>query len=76
MSLQTRVTAPVGVPGELLAREIAQKLQQSADQILSGVPPEQYPAAVERYKVLHELLRFMEDYIADQQKGDSALDDE
>lgn len=76
MSLQTRVTTPTGVPGDLLAREIGLKLQQAAEQILEGVPPDRYPAAVERYKVLYELLRWMEDYIAEQAKGEKELDDE
>ena len=76
MSLQTRVTVPTGVPGDLLAREIGIKLQQTAEEILTGVPPDKYNGAVERYKVLYELLRWMEDYIAEQAKGETPLDDE
>lgn len=76
MSLQTRVTTPTGVPGDLLSREIGLKLQQAAEQILSGLPPEKYPAAVERYKTLYELLGFMEDYIAAQAKGEAPLDED
>lgn len=76
MSLQTRVTTPTGVPGDLLSREIGIKLQQTAEQILAGVPPEKYLAAVERYKTLYELLMYMENYIAEQAKGEAPLDDE
>lgn len=76
MSLQTRVTTPTGVPGDLLAREIGVKLQQTAEEILTGLPPDKYVGATERYRVLFELLRFMEDYIAEQAKGEKALDDE
>lgn len=76
MSLQTRVTTPTGVPGDLLAREIGIKLQQTAEDILTGLPPDKYVGATERYRVLYELLRFMEDYIAEQAKGEGALDDE
>ena len=76
MSLQTRVTVPTGVPGDLLAREIGIKLQQTAEEILTGVAPDKYNGAVERYKVLYELLRWMEDYIAEQAKGETPVDDE
>jgi hypothetical protein len=76
VSLQTRVTTPTGVPGDLLAREIGIKLQQTAEDILTGLPPDKYVGATERYRVLYELLRFMEDYIAEQAKGEGALDDE
>ncbi len=76
MSLQTRVTVPSGIPGELLAREIGVKLQNISEEILAGVPPEKYHGAVERYKVLHELLRWMEDYVATQAQGEGKLDDE
>ena len=76
MTLQTRVTTPTGVPGDLLAREIGIKLQQTAEEILTGLPPDKYVGATERYRVLFELLRFMEDYIAEQAKGEKALDDE
>ena len=76
MSLQTRVTTPTGVPGDLLSREIGIKLQQTAEEILTGLPPDKYVGATERYRVLFELLRFMEDYIAEQAKGEKALDDE
>jgi hypothetical protein len=76
MSLQTRVTVPATIPGDLLAREIGVKLQQTAEEILTGVQPDKYPGAVERYKVLYELLIWMEDYIAREAKGETPLDDE
>lgn len=76
MSLQTKVTYPTGVSGEALGREIAVKLQQSADMILSGLPLDKYVGAVERHRVLGELMRFMEDYVAEQAKGETPLDDE
>ena len=76
MSLQTRVSVPTGVPGEILARAIAIKLQDTADQLLSGMPPEKYLGAVERHRVLQELMQVMEDYIAAEAKGEKALDDE
>lgn len=67
MTLQLRTTLPDGVPGVLYQREIAKLLDQAAMQLLEGVPPERYTAFVERYKVLHELLAFAEDYVANQQ---------
>lgn len=76
MSLQTRATFPTGVPGDALGREIAAKLKQSGDMLLSGLPVEKYLGAVERHRVLEELMLFMEEYTAEQAKGESALDDE
>lgn len=76
MSLQTKVTFPTGVPGEVIARAIAVKLQDTAEILLSGMPPERYTGAVERYRVLQELMQVMTDYIAEQAKGDAPLDDE
>ncbi len=76
MSLQTRATYPTGVPGDVLGREIAEKLKQSGDMLLSGLPVEKYVGAVERHRVLEELMRFMEDYIAEQAKGEKALDED
>ncbi len=76
MSLQTKVSVPTGVPGEVLSRAIAIKLQDTADILLSGMDPTKYLGAVERYRVLQELMQVMEDYIAEQAKGEKALDDE
>lgn len=76
MALQTKVSTPTGVPGEVLARAIAIKLQDTADQLLSGMPPEKYLGAVERYRVLQELMQVMEDYIAEQAKGEGKLDED
>ena len=76
MALQTKVSVPTGVPGEVLARAIAIRLQDTADILLSGMPPEKYLGAVERYRVLQELMQVMEDYIAEQATGEGALDDE
>ena len=76
MALQTKVSVPTGVPGDAIGREIAEKLKQSGDMLLSGLPVEKYLGAVERHRVLEELMRFMEDYIAEQAKGEKALDDE
>lgn len=68
MALQLRTTLPDGVPGPAYQRKIAQLLEDAASDILGGVAPERYAAFVERYKVLHELLRFAEDYVDDQNK--------
>lgn len=76
MALQTKVTFPTGVPGEIIARAVAIKLQDTADILLSGMPPEKYLGAVERYRVLQELMQVMTDYIAEQAKGEAPLDDE
>ena len=76
MSLQTRVSVPTGVPGEIIARAIGQKLQDTAEMLLAGIPPEKYLGAVERHRVLQELMQVMDDYIAEQAKGESALVDE
>ena len=75
MALQLRTTLPDGVPGALYQREIARLLDSAAMDLLGGVPPERYQGFLERYKVLHELLQFAEEYVAAQQKGeDIALD--
>ena len=76
MALQTKVSVPTGVPGEVLTRAIAVKLQNTADILLSGMPPEKYLGAVERYRVLQELMQVMEDYIAEQAKGEGKLDED
>ncbi len=76
MSLQTKVSVPTGVPGDVIGREIAEKLKQSGDMLLSGLPVEKYLGAVERHRVLEELMSFMHDHIAEQAKGEGALDDE
>ena len=75
MSLQTKVSTPTGVPGEVLSRAIAIKLQDTADDLLRGMDPAKYLGAVERYRVLQELMQVMEDYIAEQAKGEKELDD-
>lgn len=56
MSFQIRA-----VPAEqsALGKEIARLLENAAGDILGGVTPEQYPAAVSRYLVLRELMDFM-----------------
>lgn len=72
MALQLRTTLPDGVPGAAYQREIARLLESAAADILGGVPPERYAAFVERYKVLHELLQFAEDYVDKQnQQGET-----
>ena len=76
MALQTKVSVPTGVPGEIIARAVAIKLQDTADILFAGMPPEKYLGAVERYRVLQELMQVMEDYIAEQAKGEAPLDDE
>lgn len=76
MALQTKVSVPTGVPGEIIARAVAIKLQDTADILLSGMDPAKYLGAVERYRVLLELMQVMEDYIAEQAKGEAPLDDE
>lgn len=70
MGLQLRTTLPEGVSGAAYGREIARLLENAAQDILSGVPPERYPAAVERYRVLNELLAFAEDRVAAQAQGE------
>lgn len=70
MALQLRTTLPDGVPGAAYQREIARLLEAAALDILQGVPPDRYPAFVERYKVLIELLDFATDYTARQAKGE------
>jgi hypothetical protein len=60
MALQLRTTLPDGVPGPAYQREIARLLDNTAHDILSGVPPEKYQGAVARYQVLLEMLMFAE----------------
>jgi hypothetical protein len=71
MALQLRTTLPDGVSGQAYQREIARLLDNAAMDILNGVPPERYQAAVARYAVLHELLAFAEDEVEKQHQGES-----
>lgn len=71
MALQLRTTLPDGVPGHAYQREIARLLDNAAMDILNGVTPDRYPAAVARYAVLHELLAFAEEQIEKQNQGES-----
>ncbi|MFA5898347.1 MAG: hypothetical protein WC829_04460 [Hyphomicrobium sp.] len=70
MSFQIRVTAPAEVSGTAISREIARQLENAALDLLRGVGPEKYAAAVERYQVLHELMTFMEERSDALEKGD------
>lgn len=56
----------------MLGREIARLTENAAQDILNGVPPERYLAAVARYEVLLELMRYMEDH---RNEGDVPDDD-
>lgn len=70
MAFQFRVTLPQGVSGEEYATEIARKLEDAAQDVLTGVPPDRYHAAVARYQVLLELMQFAQDTVNKQQEGD------
>ena len=72
MSFQIRATAP---EDSVLGREIARKLETVALELLAGVPPERYPAGVERYQTLLELMTFMEERADALKKGDDIDDD-
>lgn len=75
MALQLRTTLPDGVSGQAYQREIARLLDNAALDILNGVSPENYPAAVARYAVLHELLAFAEDYVDKVHQGEISEDE-
>jgi hypothetical protein len=70
---------PEGINGAALGRKIAQMLEDTAREMLQGVPPEKYPGAVERYRVLTELNDFILDRIdaqkAAEAKGEILEDD-
>lgn len=74
MSFQVRVTPP-DVPGIVIAREIAKKLEDVSLEILGGVTPDRYQAYQARYQVLLELMNFMEERSAALEKGDVLEDD-
>lgn len=70
MGLQIRITLPEGISGAAYGREIARRLQNAAQDILSGTPPERYLEAVTRYEVLKELVAFAEERVAAVAKGE------
>ena len=72
MSFQIRVTPP---EDSALGREIARKLELVALELLAGVPPDRYPAGVERYQTLLELMTFMDERADALKKGEDLDDD-
>jgi len=61
VSLQIRTRLPETVSGSLIAREVARLLNDTAEEMLSGVPVEKYPSALARYAILSQLAGFIED---------------
>lgn len=74
MALQIRTVVPPGVGGASWAAEVGRMMEDTAQQLLNGVPLHRYEAMQGRYQALRELISWAEDRSAAIAKGE--IDDD